>query len=270
MTTQMYSLAEGIDLRLAELNNIVERARGAFDNDMVLYDVLCRAGCVLSISALEGFLKDINTAIQSDLNANVPTFSEMPKSMQREFSKKIVQFDGVPEPEIQKRANQLIKFFHSNSVNIDMSAFSYKENVNKNPSSNVVDGSFYRYGLNSVLHCLSGSRFEAVFDNDSATDSVLRREIKRMRATVYKFPYGKLPDKYAMTDWTPIKGQNVPASIWHTLLENLSGRRHSVVHADTLANPTSWHALRDESNKLGILFHGILYAVSSFISKDTA
>lgn len=266
----MYSLAEGIPSRVSELDNIVERARAAFDKDDILYDILCRAGCVLAISALEGFLKDINTAVQSDLNANVPSFSGMPKSMQREFSKKIVKFDGVPEAETQKRVGQLIKFFHANSVSIDMAAFSYKENPNKNPTANFVDSSLYKYGINSVLHCLSGSRFEAVFDNDSSTDALLRREIRRMRATVFRFPYKELPPKYKMTDWLPVKGQNIPVSIWHTLLENLLGRRHSVVHADTLSNPTSWHLLKEDSNKLEILFHGIFFAVSSFISDDSA
>lgn len=270
MTTQVYSLAENIEDRLAELRAIVSYAEAAFDKNEVLYSILCRAGCVLAVSALEGFLKDINVAIQSDLNMSVPTFSGMPKSMQREFSKKVVFFEGVPEAETQKRTNQLLKFFEANSVKIDMGAFSNKENANKNPSANVVDSAFGRYGINSVLHCLSGSRFEVVFDNDSATDSLLRREIRRMRATVYKFPYKALPDKFKMSDWVPSKGKSVPSSIWHTLIENLLRRRHGVVHADTRANPTSWNTLKEDANKLEILFHAILLATSSFIGSDIA
>jgi len=268
MTTYMYSFAEGLTDRLAELDAITSRAQTEFDNDQVLYDILCRAGCVLAVSALEGFLKDISVAIQSDLNTNIPLFSGMPKNMQREFSKKILQFDGVPEPELQKRANQLINFFEDNSVKIDMSAFSYKENVNKNPSVNIVDSAFSRYGINSILHCLGGSRFEVVFDNDSATDFLLRREIRRMRATIYKFPYKKLPGAFQMKDWVAIKGQAVPSSIWHTFIEKLLGRRHSIVHADTYDNPTAWSVLKDDSNKLEILFHGITLAASSFIGSD--
>lgn len=270
MTTHVYSLAEEIGSRLTELDNIVGKAESVFGKDDVLYDILCRAGCVLAVSALEGFLKELNTAVQSDLNANIATFSGMPKNMQREFSRKIVYFNDVPEAEIQKRTGQLIKFFHANSVNIEMGAFNYKEHENKNPSANMVDGLFSKYGINSVLHCLSGSKFEVVFDNDSATDLVLRREIRRMRATLYKFPYRELPSKFKMEDWTPVKGQSVPTSIWHTFLENLLIRRHGIVHADTRSNPISWYALKEDSKKLEILFHGVLFALSSFISKDVA
>ena len=270
MKTHVYSLAEEIGAHLTELDNIISQAESTFGENDVLYDILCRAGCVLAVSALEGFLKELNTAVQSDLNENIATFSNMPKNMQRDFCRKIVYFKDVPEADIQKRIGQLTAFFHANSVNIEIGAFNYKENENKNPSANMIDGLFNKYGINSVLHCLSGSKFEAVFDNDSATDIVLRREIKRMRATVYKFPYKELPKKFNMEDWVPIKGQTVPTSLWHTFLENLLRRRHGIVHADTQANPTSWHTLKEDSNKLDILFHGVLFAVSSLISKDIA
>lgn len=269
MTTSVYALAESIDERLKELTSIVAYAQSAIDKDENLYDILCRSGCVLEVSALEGFLKDLDVAIQSDLNLNVSSFSKMPKSMQRDFTKKIVHFEEVPDHELQKRANQLIKFFEINSVKIDMSAFTYKENVNKNPSSNIVDSTFYKYGINSILNCLSGSKFEAVFDNDSATNVVLMRDIKRMRATLFKFPYKEIPSKFSLKDWAPVKGQLAPnTSLWHTFIENILGRRHSVVHADTMANPTAWQVFKEDTNKLEILFHGLLLAAASLIGRD--
>lgn len=268
MTTSVYSLASDMDVRLAEMRGLVSRAEKAFDTDEKLYDLLCRAGSVLLVSALEGFIKDVNVAIQTDLNLNVASFSAMPRRMQKEFTDKIAYYDSVPEVEMQKRSAQLSRFFNLNSVNIDMGAFPYKENVNKNPSANVIDIAFHKYGIQSVMHCLAGSRFEVVFDNDNVTDFLLRREIKRMRATLFRFPYRSLPKAFEMTDWVPSKGQVVPVSLWHTFLENILGRRHAVVHADTRGNPTSWQALNDDINKMDIMFNALLLAVASLLGAD--
>ena len=268
MTTFAYTLSEGISARLAEIREIGTRAESEFDKDPIIYDILCRSGSILIVSALEAFIKDLNTAIQSDLTSNISKFSDMPKKMQREFSEKIVYFEGVPEADIKKRSNQLLKFFENNSVKIDMGAFNYRESLNKNPSANMVDSAFNRYGINSILHCLSGSKFEAVFNNDSSTDFVLKREIIRLRATLFAFPYKPMPPSFDMKDWLPLKAQSVPNSIWHTFLENMLRRRHGVVHADTRDNPTSWQAINDDSNKLEILFSGLLFAASSLIGKD--
>ena len=268
MTTFVYALAEGIPDRLSELRLSIKHAEHFSEKDEGLYSILCRAGCVLAVSSLEAFLKDVSDAIQSDLNANVDAFSKMPKSMQREFARKVVHFDNVPEDDIQKRVTHLLKFLSVNTVTIDMAAFPYKENQNRNPSANVIDHSFKRYGINSVLHCLSGSRFEVVFGNDSAADLLLRREIKRMRANLYHFPYKPLPSKFTVADWTPVKGKDVPQSMWHTYLENLLRRRHGVVHAETRDNPTSWEALRADAEKLEVLMSGVTFAVASLVGRD--
>lgn len=257
-----------MDVRLAEMRALVSRAEKAFDADEDLYDLLCRAGSVLLVSALEGFIKDVNVAVQTDLNLNIASFAEMPKRMQKGFADKIAFFENVPEAETQKRSVQLVRFFSANSVNIDMGAFPYKENVNKNPSPTIIDSAFSKFGIRSALHCLSGSRFEVVFDNDGATDLLLRREIKRMRATLFHFPYRSLPSDFAMTDWVPSKGKVIPVSLWHTFLENILGRRHAVVHADTRSNPTSWQALNDDINKLDIMFNALLLAVASLLGAD--
>ena len=268
MTTSAFALAADIDSRLNEMRNIVSRAEKAFDVDEELYDILCRAGSILLVSALEGFIKDLNVALQTDLNLNIENFSAMPKKMQREFANKMAYYDNVPDAERHRRSSQILKFFEINSVNIDMNAFPYKENLNKNPSSNFIDSSFAKYGIQSALHCLAGSRFEVVFDNDTATDVVLRREIRRMRATLFHFPYRALPEKFELVDWAPDRGRVIPNSLWHTYLENISGRRHTIVHADTQANPTSWQILKDDTNKMEVMFNALLLAVASLLGRD--
>ena len=268
MSTFLYDLAEGIPSKLTELRFVIGRAKEAFETDEELYNVLCRYACVLTMTTLERFLKELQVSIQSDLNAYISDFSSMPVGLKREFSRKIVYFEGVAEQEIQKRATQLIKFFEKNSVRIDMSAFTYKENSNKNPSNASVDSIFFKYGINSILHCISGNRFEEIFDNDTATDYLLRRAIKRFRSTLYSFPYRDLEDPYRIVDWVPVKGVEVPQSLWHTFIEQIARRRHSVVHADTTDNPTSWEALRSDSEKLEVLMNCLLLAASANIGRD--
>lgn len=268
MTTFLFALSETFSERLCEVTDIVSRAEACSDQDKALYDILCRAASVFLVSGLEAFLKDLNEAIQSDLNTNVAKFSEMPRGMQREFAAKIVSFDSVPEPETVKRVNQLIKFFSINSVTIDMLAFPYKENSNKNPSVNFVDQSFSKYGIASITHCLHGSKFEAVFDGDAYTNLTLRRQIKRMRSTLYHFPYRDLPTEFVMKDWERKKGATPPGSLWHDFLETILRRRHGVVHAETRNNPTSWKSLQTDIGKLEAFFAGITFAASSLIGKD--
>lgn len=268
MSTFLYRLAESLPVKLSEMRAIVSRAQSASETEEELYDILCRAGAVLIATSLEGIIKDINVAIQSDLNEHVASFAAMPVGMQRTFASRILFFEGVSPGDLEKRVNQLVRFFKTNSVNIDMEMFTYKDRDHKNPTANIVDRAFNRYGINSVLHCLSGSKFEAVFSGDKSENIRLRRDIKRMRSTLYKFPYATLPPRYETADWIPVKGQLVPNSIWNEYLGNILRRRHGVVHADSMVNPTSWEVLRSDTEKLEILFSGIIYSVSSLLSKD--
>lgn len=268
MTTFLYSLSQTLSDRLAEVTETVDRAELCADKDRALYNILCRSASVFLVSGLEAFLKDLHEAIQSDLNTHVESFAKMPRGMQREFATKVVYFEGVPDSETNKRSTQLIKFFSANSVNIDMLAFPYKENVNKNPSVNFVDHSFNRYGITSVTHCLRGSKFEAVFDGDRYTNLALQRQIIRMRSTLFHFPYRILPPEYIMSDWERKKGDTPPSSLWQDFLETILRRRHGVVHAETRDNPTSWKSLRTDINKLEAFFAGVMFAASSLLGRD--
>ncbi|MBW6524808.1 hypothetical protein KZ810_15010 [Sphingomonas sp. RHCKR47] len=268
MSTFLFGLAESFSARLVEIRAIIGRAEAAFETDQELYDILCRAGAVLMVSGLEAFIKDINEAIQSDINANIDSFEQMPAGMKREFTLKIAQIDGASESDINKKSRQLAKFFATNSVKIDLGAFPNKENTNKNPSSSMVDTAFQKYGIRSILYCLHGSNFEAVFDGDSASNVLVSRQIKRMRATLFHFPYRELPADYTLTDWDGKKGEVPPSSLWQDFLGNILRRRHGIVHADTRDNPTSWESLRADTDKLEILFAGLTYAASSLLARD--
>lgn len=268
MTTFLFALAEDFSSRLIEVKAIIARAEKAFEKDEELYDILCRAGSVMIVSGLEAFIKDIQEAIQSDINANIASFADMPSAMQKEFAYKIAYLEGASDSDVQKRAHQIAKFFRVHSVKIDMSAFPYKESTNKNPAANFVDNVFVKYGISSILYSLRGTKFENVFDGNSATTDVLRRKIKRLRSTLYKFPYRELPDTFAVTDWAGKKKPAEDSTLWHDFLGHILRRRHSVVHADARDNPTSWEGLRSDAEKLEILLAGITFAASSLLGAD--
>lgn len=261
MSTATYELSRSIPARIGELRVLVDHASKCETEDESLYNAICRAAAVLMASHLEGFLKELVRSITLDLNFHIEEFSSMPLAMQRTFCMKIAFYEGVSNAEIEKRVTQLISFFSSNNVKVDMSAFPYKENANKNPSPAFIDATLGAIGVPSVLAALKGGRFEAVFDGNHHTDYMLRRDLRRYQSTLYHFPYRALPPPYTFNR----NKDKAEGSIWWEFINGVMNRRHSVAHGDTLENETSWSELRTDALKLEVLMFAIIYHSCGFL-----
>ena len=144
-----------------------------------------------------------------------------------------------------------------------MSAFTYKENPNRNPTSDFIDRAFQELGVPNVIHSLNRGRFQVVFDNDFRTDYQLRRDLIRMRACLYKYPFKSPPSPYNFSRGKPVEKKMT--SLWHDFIETIMQRRHRVAHGDTLTNESTWEVLRQDSVKLEVLMYGIVYSSATYL-----
>jgi|GEM_PF-1287127 hypothetical protein len=290
--TALYEASASIPDRIAELEVLMDHAstvqlwleNGSFDNDypfikttvlsqphsaikgQLLLDSLCRSCCVLLVSHLEGFIKDVNKAIIADLNDNVGEFSSMPESLKRSFCEKIAFYDGVPDDEKNERTKQLLAYFESNTVPINFSAFRYKESSNKNPTSNFIDNSFVKYGIHGLLNTLSKGLLYQVFENDIHKDYKAVRHSRRDRNFLIKFPYKIYPDYYKF-QYKNKKEATSTKSLWYDYIDHILNQRHKIVHGDTTENNSSILNLRKDIAKLNILMHGIIFSVANYLGK---
>lgn len=263
MSTACFDLIRSIPIRLSELDSLTTHAKTLENKDEQLYNSVCRACCVLISSHLEAFLKDLVRSITSDLNYHLKSFGRMPKAMQDDFCRKIAHYEGVPTNEIDLRVKQLKAFFLQNSVAIDLRAFPYRENQNKNPSYDLIESTLSKVGVPRVLHLMSSSAFQVVFDNDERTNWRLQRDLRSFASHLYAFPYRRLSGLYELS--RPEKKGLGNQTLWHTFIEDVMNRRHRVVHGDTLSNTTTWEELHRDVIKLGVLMNGLLLTACSYI-----
>lgn len=268
MRTAVFEVAMTLPNRISEIDRIVDLAEKSKENEM-LYNTLCRAACVLLASHLEGFIKELTKSLISDLNYNLRAFSQMPDAVKNTFCQKIAFYEGVKSDEISSRTKQLISFFDNNTVAIDFHAFNYKETQNKNPSGDMIDGALAKLGIPNALYSISGGKIENIFKNDPSWSYVIRREFRSFRSRMYDFPYRKLPARYEF-NYRPLKepAAGVSKTMWHDFVRDIMGRRHTIAHGDTMNSVATTAQLKEDTERLDVLMHGLLYSSASFMAKN--
>jgi hypothetical protein len=280
MTTACYRLVRSIPDRVEELWTLVGTAKGidlrisagepVSSEEHRLYNALCRATCVLLASHLEGFLKELVASLVEDLNYNLRNFSEMPNALKHAFCMKIAFYEGVPKDDIDARVTQLQAFFSKNSIKLDLQAFTYKENGNKNPSANFIDSSLSKFGIRAPLASLGSPAYLCVFDGQHRSNVLLYRNLKRLMCKLYKFPPKPLPARFAPLKILAKKSPEDPRSLWHDFVDNLMVRRHIVAHGDTYNNDVTWEELSLDLEKLTVLMYGLTYVAAAGVSRQMA
>lgn len=263
MSTSTFELVHSIPLRVDEIKLLLAHATDVKERDEPFYDALCRAAAILLASHLEAFLKELSLNIISDLNDNLEQFSKMPEALKREFCYRIAFYDGVEKKEVDKRIKQLLRFFNSNSVKIDLSAFNYLQNPNKNPSVDTIQSSLDKLGVPNVLHSIDCGSFTCVFDGNMRSDYVLKRQLVAMASRVYDFPYRQMINAFSFNREKPTKGQK---TLWHEFVETVMNRRHSIVHGDTLDNKSSAEELQRDAEKLLVMMYAISYSATCWFA----
>jgi hypothetical protein len=267
MSTAIFEVSLSIPERISELERLVHLANVEIDRDEKAYNTPCRACCILLASHLEGFLKDLTKSLIYDLNFHLKSFANMPEAMKRTFCEKIAFYEGVPPDDINHRTKQLVKFFSDHTVPIDLQAFHYKENKNKNPSPDFVDGILAKLGVPSVLSSISDGPLDNIFKGENSLSYMIRRDMRKFRSYLHKFPYRTLPIKYTFI-YSGKKGGKKDESLWNTYIDEILLRRHNIVHGDTMSNETNTVALIKDVEKMDVLMHGIMYSSIAYIKKS--
>lgn len=269
MSTAIFEVACSIPSRIGELSRLTQLAASERTRSEESFNTLCRACSVLLASHLEGFLKDLSRSVSTDLNFYLKSFSSMPEALKRSFCEKIAFYEGVSTAEINQRVTQLVAFFSTNSVNIDLYAFKYKENQNRNAGPDVIDASLAKLGIPSVLNSMKDSVLENVFKNDVGATHRTLRDLRRFRSYLFRYPYKSLPDKYKF-DFKSSRSslKEGGSSLWHAFIEEVMQRRHRIAHGDTLENDADEKILARDIEKLDVLMHGMLFAVTTFLTKS--
>ncbi|WP_131799888.1 HEPN domain-containing protein [Paraburkholderia ginsengiterrae] len=268
MSTAAFDVACSIPIRIQELDRLTKLASEHESSNEQTYNTLCRACCVLMASHLDGFLKDLGKSLATDLNFYLKSFGSMPEAMKRSFCEKIAFYEGVPADEINHRVAQLHSFFSTNSVAIDLNAFSYKENKNRNSGPDVIEATLSKMGVPAVLRSMTNVKIEDIFKDDTAQAYAIRRDMRRYRSFLYSFPYRRLPARYAFNYAAAkaAKGKS-GSSLWHDFIEEVMRRRHSIAHGDTMTNDTNVKQLNQDIEKVDVLMHGVLYSATTYLTK---
>jgi hypothetical protein len=168
----------------------------------------------------------------------------MPFQLKRSFCRILAFYEGVPERSINARVDQLIKFFNSNSVPIDLDAISYIETPNTNPKPSSIDKPFEKAGVPGVLDAMDSAFLLQAFSGNEGKQYWTLRKLKSYRSNLYHFPYKKFSSDI-FCERTAAKKKRKD-NMWHTYLEEVVSRRNSIAHGRTLENPTSILALEGD------------------------
>lgn len=262
MTTALFEVSSHISTRISELNVILNAAK-EHDETNPLHKALCRSATILLSSHLEGFLKDVSKSALLDLQYNIRHYKDMPKNIRETFCRKIVYYEKIEEKDIRGRMTQLDAFFMSNSVKIELNAFNYNENPNKNPSPKNIDRPLKIFGLEDILQRISTEKILNIFEGSASSEYMTLRQMSKFRSTLYRFPYKALPSNYQFLKPKKASKKQISPSIWETFLDEVLERRHAVAHGDTMENIGHINVLRENVKKLEVLMYAILYCVSN-------
>lgn len=256
MSTAAFEASGSISARVKELKALLEHAKYLMNGDEAAYDAICRSCCVLISSHIEGAISDFSSSAVRDLNYFRKDFHKMPTALKRSFCRKIAFFEGVSEKSVNQRIDQLVTFFESNSVPIDLEAVTYLETSNNNPKPSYIDKPFEKLGVTGTLNAIGSDFLLQAFSGNAGKQYFTLRKLKRHRASLYKFPYLSLSNDMFDED-AKTKGKKGEENLWHTFLEEIVTRRNKIAHGQSLENPTSASELEQDIFKMEVFLSAV-------------
>ncbi|MBL3565387.1 hypothetical protein JMM59_10280 [Rhodovulum sulfidophilum] len=255
MSTAAFEACGAIELRVKELKALVEQAKAVMASDEASYDAICRSCCILISSHIEGGISDFSTSAVRDLNYFRKDFHRMPAPLKRTFCRQLAFFEGVPERSVNTRIDQLMTFFDSNSVPIDLDAVTYLETSNNNPKPSSIDKPFKKLGITGTLNALGSDFLLQAFSGSEGKQYWTLRRLKSFRSCLYRFPYGQVESGIFKDGSSKKKLED--DDLWHTFLEEIVSRRNKIAHGQTLENPTSAVELEGDIFKMEVFLRAV-------------
>lgn len=258
MSTAAFEASGYIDARVKELKSLLKQAKQIVNSDEFAYDAICRSCCVLLSSHIEGSMTDFASSAIRDLNYFHKDFSKMPTALKRNFCKKIAFFEGVNDKTINTRIDQLVKFFDTHTVPIDLDAITYLETSNNNPKPSSIEKPFEKLGITGTLNALGSDFLLQAFSGNEGKKYLAIKTLRKSRANLYSFPYSKPKEEIFNKD---NRKKSTEENLWHTFLEEVVTRRNNIAHGKILENPTSAIELENDVFKMEVF----LRAASTYL-----
>ncbi|WP_419227611.1 HEPN domain-containing protein [Alteromonas sp. OM2203] len=260
MQSNVYSLLISSKERWEEIELLLEKATP--DNsdcqiEQKFKNSLCRASCVLMVSHLEGFLKDLSKALIDDLNHNLE-YKDIPESVRRTACSHFLPEGAKSSAHYVNRLDE--EFSNSPSYKLNSDAFQLD---NKNPKEDVVRKIMSNFGIQNIFKNLHKSRFEVVFESYSKAIRYLDRMEKVALATTEIFPYN------CRTKSFNFKTTNYSGTtLWETFLQDINFVRHKIVHGSSLDSERSIGSIKDSLTKIRLFQYLVTYISCSYVTPN--
>lgn len=260
MQSNVYSLLISSKERWEEIELLLEKASPTSSDCIVeqkFKDSLCRASCVLMVSHLEGFLKDLSKALIDDLNNNL-AYKEMPESIKRTACYHFLPEGAKTTPHY---INRLIEeFSNSPSYKLNSEAFQLD---NKNPKEDVVRKIMSYFGIQNIFKNLHQSRFEVIFESYAKAHRYLSRMERISLNTTETFPYR------CRTESFNFKGTKYTGTtLWETFLQDINFVRHKIVHGSSLDSERSIDSIKYSLTKVRLFQYLVTYISCSYVIRS--
>ncbi|OIV42254.1 HEPN domain-containing protein, partial [Flavobacterium johnsoniae] len=200
-------------LRLAYLNQ----------DDIEMYQSLCRSAHVMLVSHFEGLYKDIAKDVIDDLNANCK-FYEIKKAIFRTHCGYFIH-QNESDKSSETLRNRLWDAFKEYKCELVSLPFLFVDN--KNPTPQILETILEKFGIKNFFSSLDGSELDVVFEDQKTKMLKIRNKLlKYTKKSTQTFPY-----TVDVSIYNPVtKTNEKKRTLWEDFINNFLKERHNIIH----------------------------------------
>jgi len=254
--TFVFDKLDDLDRRLNEIDILLTQA-AINQNNIDIYNVLCRSATVLLVAHFEGSLKDFGQAFLDDYNSK-DIFRNAKIPIKRTFCEYFMEpSDKGTYNESLK--DKLITYFDQVNINLNVDPFVPDYG---NPSPHHIETIAKKFGINNFFAQLGGSTLNIVFEQNMSNILVLKNDLRsEINTNINQFPYQINFNRFNIYDNARFKG----TTLWHDFIDNLLKKRHDVAHGTVISNTINHTDLELSKLKIEILMYGYIIILSRYI-----
>lgn len=260
MSTFAFEIVNSFNERWHEVDVLLEHAqKDDIAQNNSLYDAICRATVLLTVSQLEAFIKDVTKAVVRDINT-YSRFADTPLALKRTFCRDFIEISNDNPKESEGRVKRLISVMDQLEPKFLAESFLVEGEYEyrKNPSPGVISRICFNFGIRNIFSWFESERLSSAF---SGTRSDLEDMIIEMRTALLNglehFPYTILTDEIGIREQNG-ESNNSSRTMWQTFLDDLLKNRNDIAHGSVLINSLSLAELTSFRSKLTILEYAIV------------
>jgi hypothetical protein len=256
MTTFLNSGLQSLSRRLAEIDLILDDAKGNFEKNEDLYHALCRSAQVLISAHLEGYIKELVRNSLEDIN-QFSHFKYANKSLKKTLCDYFItsNSDEKYSKALHNKTQELTEVFNNLAVKFKKEYFQFLDH--KNPKATVLDKIAEQFGVKDIFKTIKNSNLDLVFSNTQPENLILCEKIRNyLLEKTLTFPYE------VRLDYLEINNEKMSAdNLWDAFLSDLLKRRHDIAHGTEIDNSVGHSVIESDKVKVEIL----MYAFTSII-----